>query len=87
MKKMTAILVTWLDANSPADKWMNLPDFKESNPAMKIESLGFFVEQKDNYLRMVGDHSITKGVVRVTNREFNIPLGCILTVEKLHGKK
>jgi len=84
LKHGDAIQIRWEDANSPPEnEWVSVEEFKVTSPRMEILSVGFFIEQRDGYVRMSGERSDSEEFVEVVLRVFNVPLGCVKSVRRL----
>jgi len=84
LKRGDMVSIKWRDANSPRETvWMMADEFLQDTPVMEIYSVGYFVEKRDGYLRMVGEKSISDDFEEVVNRVFNIPVGCVVDVKRL----
>ena len=76
--------ISWVDANSPDTRsWTTTNDFRDTNPVMEIESVGFFVEKRKGFIRIAACKSGGDEYVETINRTFNIPTGCITRVKKV----
>jgi hypothetical protein len=86
MKKYTPgelLKITWIDANSPDTRsWTTVDSFRDTNPVMEIESVGFFIEKKNGFIRIAACKSGGDEYEETINRTFNVPIGCIKKIRR-----
>lgn len=86
LKPGDLIKITWIDANSPdPHSWIATENFRDTNPIMEIESVGFFIEKRAGFIRVAACRSSESEYTEVINRTLNIPVGCTRKVRKVRN--
>ena len=88
IKPFEPIEIVWKDANSPyKNEWATVDEHTASVTEMEIHSIGYFIEQKDGYIRIVADISESSLLETVVNRPLNIPLSDNVKIKRLRRPK
>jgi ribulose bisphosphate carboxylase small subunit len=78
------IQIKWIDANSPPNcLWQTVKELKEESPIMEILSVGYYVETRNEYIRLSGERSASKKHQEIVDRVFNVPIGCIKSIRRM----
>lgn len=84
LRAMDRVVVTWIDANSPAEQaWIDLDELKGSDFEFRIESVGCVAAATKDYISLVADQCVNPEFKNVVSRVVNIPMGCIKKVKKI----